>query len=829
MSSSTATIDIIKSHLREYLIANGVVISGTQMSCPIPDCLHERGDQVPSCGFVPDTDESIIHCFKSGRTVDIFHLAHLWEHLPIDDSRFYTVTLPTLAEQFGIPYDEDELTPEEQEQYRVERAYRDATAVITAGASRIETTITARGWSLQTARQYGIGAIASVQEYLSQMVQRGWSVDYLDSVGLTKSDLFDPARLLFTINDASGQPVGFVGRSPEADPKTKKYVNSGADDPLYRKREILYLFDHARTLDGPVWIVEGYPDAVTLLSHGRRAVGLGGTAFTPEHLSVLDEQGCRDVVFAFDGDQGGQAGVDRALNVVVTLPGFRTAIVELPEGQDPDAIVRDGGLVALDACPTISAFRYRLRQHFAGVTHEQVQEQLLPLIVSEVMPVLRDGMLKDLAAHSGIDVSVLRDGLDVLVNQDARLRQERQREILDRVQVQLRRSPGDGRRVLETAVRQFQELDTALKRPDPDTVYEETMRETMYRSAHRSTGLLGYHLPAYPALERLCDGFPKQRCLMTIGGLPSYGKSTLVRNLLLELARHNPDAQCLYMSIDDSTSYVLEAWVAALTGLNVRRIRKRDVLTPSERARWNEAWRTVHGLQNLRVWDSTQGASIADMVRHLEFYVHQYPDRHPIVFVDSFHALDGSVAADIRQQTVQNVKDLKRLSAEHDMPIILVGQVTKPQPTSQSRSQGRYQQDDPMWRRPQPRDLAESVQIWFESDLVWMVHADLQAQPNTWLRWTYTDAEGTHPMPYLEVYTWKNKVGGGEITTQWSDQAFFRLNRLTSSIVPVSVEELPLRPSSPDAKSSYHAATESAPWPKTTVAKEPAWSSGSGC
>lgn len=140
-----------------------------------------------------------------------------------------------------------------------------------------------------------------------------------------------------------------------------------------------------------------------------------------------------------------------------------------------------------------------------------------------------------------------------------------------------------------------------------------------------------------------------------------------------------------------------------------------------------------------------------------------------------------------------------------------------------------------MYRRPQPRDLAESVQIWYESDLVWMVHADLQANPGTWLRWTYHGPEGLRNMPYLEAYAWKNKDGGGEVTTEWADQAFFTLNRMTSSIEPVALDQLPLRPMAQDGNASYRAATEFAPQPsyKTTKSDHTAetvpWSAGSGC
>ena len=118
-----------------------------------------------------------------------------------------------------------------------------------------------------------------------------------------------------------------------------------------------------------------------------------------------------------------------------------------------------------------------------------------------------------------------------------------------------------------------------------------------------------------------------------------------------------------------------------------------------------------------------------------------------------------------------------------------------------------------------------AVQIWFESDMVWMVHSDLQAQPGSWLRWTYTDADGPHPMPYLEVYTWKNKTGGGDITFEWANQAFFQLNRLTSSIAPVEVSDLPLRPDRPDDREPVHVPRSAA----RHLREEPSWSTGSGC
>lgn len=153
-------------------------------------------------------------------------------------------------------------------------------------------------------------------------------------------------RIIFPIQDYRGRVVGFGGRVLGDD--EPKYLNS-PETPLFHKGAELYGLYAARGAiksKGRVLVVEGYMDVVMLAQAGLdNVVATLGTATTRTHLERLFRY-CRDVIFCFDGDRAGRAAAWKALQT--TLPALRggrqVSFLFLPEGQDPDSLVRDQGV-----------------------------------------------------------------------------------------------------------------------------------------------------------------------------------------------------------------------------------------------------------------------------------------------------------------------------------------------------------------------------------------------------------------------------------------------------------------------------------------------------
>ncbi|MGD8515027.1 MAG: DNA primase, partial [Granulosicoccaceae bacterium] len=156
-------------------------------------------------------------------------------------------------------------------------------------------------------------------------------------------------RIMFPIRDRRGRVIAFGGRVLSKDDEPK-YLNS-PETPIFHKGQELYgLYEARKALrDIPrLLVVEGYMDVVALAQFGiRYAVATLGTATTSEHLNRLFRV-TEEVVFCFDGDRAGRAAAKRALdNALSLMKGGRQArFLFLPEGEDPDSLIRAEGAEA---------------------------------------------------------------------------------------------------------------------------------------------------------------------------------------------------------------------------------------------------------------------------------------------------------------------------------------------------------------------------------------------------------------------------------------------------------------------------------------------------
>ncbi len=152
-------------------------------------------------------------------------------------------------------------------------------------------------------------------------------------------------RVMFPILDRRGRTIGFGGRV--LGDETPKYLNSPEGPVFHKGRELYGAFQAMRSAGNldRIHVVEGYMDVVALAQHDlRNAVATLGTAATPDHVEQLFRL-APDVVFCFDGDEAGRRAAWRALET--TLPrvrdGRQAFFMFLPEGEDPDSLVRSRG------------------------------------------------------------------------------------------------------------------------------------------------------------------------------------------------------------------------------------------------------------------------------------------------------------------------------------------------------------------------------------------------------------------------------------------------------------------------------------------------------
>ena len=159
-------------------------------------------------------------------------------------------------------------------------------------------------------------------------------------------------RVMFPIHDRRGRTIAFGGRvlGKEDGPK---YLNS-PETPLFHKGRELYGLWQVRQAHNKIErlvVVEGYMDVVALFQHGvDTAVATLGTATTPDHAELLFRN-APDVYFCFDGDRAGRGAAWKAVESVLPRmkDGRQAFFLFLPEGEDPDTIVRSEGAGGFNA------------------------------------------------------------------------------------------------------------------------------------------------------------------------------------------------------------------------------------------------------------------------------------------------------------------------------------------------------------------------------------------------------------------------------------------------------------------------------------------------
>ena len=221
-----------------------------------------------------------------------------------------------------------------------------------------------RGLSGEIARDFGIGfAPPGWDNLLKQLGADALQQKVMIDAGLLienaengrRYDRFRD-RIMFPIRDSRGRVIAFGGRVLGDD--KPKYLNS-PETPVFHKGQELYgLYEarkHNRDLD-EIMVVEGYMDVIALAQQGlRNAVATLGTATSEEHLKRLFRI-VPSVLFCFDGDAAGRNAAWRALESTLSSlqDGRRARFLFLPEGEDPDTLVR---------AECTDAFRARINQH----------------------------------------------------------------------------------------------------------------------------------------------------------------------------------------------------------------------------------------------------------------------------------------------------------------------------------------------------------------------------------------------------------------------------------------------------------------------------------
>jgi DNA primase len=341
--------------------------------------LHWKGlcpfhtEKTPS--FTVNPKRGIFHCFGCGAGGDAFSFLMRQDRLGFPEA------VRALAERTGVELP-TKREPEADSKFETLRRIMALAAEFYTqslwepAGQKGRDYLERRGVDPDVARRFGLGyAPEGWNALLGAMGKQSITEEQLVLAGLVVPrqigggfyDLFR-GRLLFPIRDPQGRVIAFGGRA--LGPEEPKYLNS-PETPLYVKGQTLYALDVARTAvreKNRVVIVEGYLDCLMAHQHGfGETVAALGTAFTEAQLGLLRRY-TDEVIALFDADAAGEKASTRLEDMMtgsmdlpnlgwsVTRTGsferpghFSIKVAVLPDGHDPDSLLRAEGAAALAA------------------------------------------------------------------------------------------------------------------------------------------------------------------------------------------------------------------------------------------------------------------------------------------------------------------------------------------------------------------------------------------------------------------------------------------------------------------------------------------------
>ncbi|MCP3733807.1 DNA primase [Sphingomonas sp. RP10(2022)] len=318
-------------------------------------CCPFHNEKTPS--FYVNDDKGFYHCFGCSAHGDAIRWMTDQRGLPFIDA------VKELAQAAGMEMPaQDRASAAKAERAKgLHEAMADAASWFTEqlngiGGAEARGVLAKRGISADTARTFGMGFSPDSRGKLKTALKEYGDPVLVECGLLIQVEGKDPydrfrGRLMIPIRDARGRTIAFGGRViGDGEPK---YLNS-PDTPLFDKGRTLYNLDRAAPAArkaNRVLVVEGYMDVIALAQVGiQEAVAPLGTALTEAQLERLWRM--VDVpILCFDGDSAGQKAALRAAQRALPLLGDGRSLrfITLPDGQDPDDLVRSKGIGAFEA------------------------------------------------------------------------------------------------------------------------------------------------------------------------------------------------------------------------------------------------------------------------------------------------------------------------------------------------------------------------------------------------------------------------------------------------------------------------------------------------
>ena len=408
--------------------------AGTEFRALCP--FHQ--EKTPS--FYVNPDKQTFYCFGCQRGGSIIQFVEEYEHVDFPEA------VRRLATRAGVAIQQEELSAEEAEKQTLRKRllrmhfevanWFHRNLLRTRAAEAARSYLSERGLNIEIAKRWQIGYAPDSWTAVTEWGQQsGFSREELVLGGLVKpKDENNPRarcydrfrnRLMFPITNDLGEVIAFSGRQIDPNATGGKYVNS-PESPLFSKGNILFGLSKSKRAiarSRQAIVLEGQIDLITTFEAGiENVTAPQGTALTERH-AVLLKRFAEEVILFFDADAAGERAAERALEILYAA-GLQVRIGVLPTGEDPDSLIRKGGVEAFRAliAEAKDFFDFEIDRGLAGSGDQSVARRVaLARRVAQFAglvpdPVLRDTMIMRLAQR----LKLPRESLDQVAMQNRR-------------------------------------------------------------------------------------------------------------------------------------------------------------------------------------------------------------------------------------------------------------------------------------------------------------------------------------------------------------------------------------------------------------------------
>ena len=387
-------------------------------------CCPFHQEKTPS--FSVNPEKQFYYCFGCGAGGNALGFLMDYERMEFREA------IESLAQAAGMemPAEKADATPQTDHQKPLYESMEKATRLYESllrkhpTRGRVVDYLKQRGLSGEIARDFRLGFAPEGWDNLMSTLSSEEDIEHALTAGLLiendsgrKYDRFRD-RVIFPIVNQRGKVIALGGRVL-GDGKPK-YLNS-PETPLFSKSHELYGLHHIRKFAknlSRIVVVEGYMDVIALAQFGiHYAVATLGTSVGKPHLEMLFRR-VDQVVFCFDGDEAGRKAAFRGMEAALPMmeDGRQVKFLFLPEGEDPDSVVRNKGSQHLehlfDNADPLETFLFD--QMAQGIDLETMDGKArLSKLVAPYINLIPDGVFKTLlfkalATRTDMDVESLR-------------------------------------------------------------------------------------------------------------------------------------------------------------------------------------------------------------------------------------------------------------------------------------------------------------------------------------------------------------------------------------------------------------------------------------